>query len=144
MIVRPYTPVSPAFAEEDKGVLDFVIKIYEKGRLTNFLDTLEIGSKIRIKGPAGPIVYHGNGKITCERSTIQAKKVSLLAGGSGVTPMLQCVRAALSDPKDRTRWSMIFSNKTIDDIICRDVLDQLEKAHPERFEKKKKRKQIQT
>ena len=51
-------------------------------------------------------------------------ELGLLAGGSGVTPMLQVVQAILSDPGDATRISLLYANKTPGDIIVKDMLDE--------------------
>ena len=55
----------------------------------------------------------------------------MLAGGSGVTPMVQLVRAILADPRDRTEIRLIVANKTRGDIMLKDELDALAAAHPQ-------------
>lgn len=56
----------------------------------------------------------------------------MLAGGTGITPMYQVARAVLQDPKDTTNFSLIFGNLTEDDILIRDLLDDLARQHPDR------------
>lgn len=41
-VVRPYTPTRPVRKEEDDGTLEFVIRIYEHGKLTPHLDQLKV------------------------------------------------------------------------------------------------------
>jgi len=47
--------------------------------------------------------------------------------------MLQVIEAVLKRPEDWTRISLIFANKTPDDILLKDTLDGLVKRHGSRF-----------
>ena len=55
----------------------------------------------------------------------------MLAGGTGVTPMVQLARAILADPRDRTEVRLILANKTRGDIMLKEELDALAAAHPQ-------------
>src|SRR5436190_14363015 len=57
----------------------------------------------------------------------------MLAGGTGITPMLQLVRAIIKDPTDETQASLLFANQTEQDILLRDELDDIAKKHPDKF-----------
>jgi NAD(P)H-flavin reductase len=61
MIVRPYTPVVPSFPEEDTGAIELVVKMYKGGKMSTHLSQMKLGETLKIKGPAGPVLYHGNG-----------------------------------------------------------------------------------
>jgi len=52
-----------------------------------------------------------------------------VAGGSGITPMLQVASEIVNNPEDKTQVSLIFANQTEDDIILRDELDQMAAKH---------------
>lgn len=52
-----------------------------------------------------------------------------IAGGSGLTPMLQVIQEIVKNPEDKTEVSFVFANKTEDDIILRDELDELAAKH---------------
>jgi cytochrome-b5 reductase len=57
----------------------------------------------------------------------------MMAGGTGITPMLQVIAAVLRDPSDTTELFLLFANQTEADILVRDELEALEKKHPGRF-----------
>lgn len=66
-------------------------------------------------------------------SVNQHKSISLVGGGSGLTPMLQLIYNILHNEDDTTKVNFIFANVTPDDIILKDELDQLAKEHPDQF-----------
>jgi NAD(P)H-flavin reductase len=139
-IIRPYTPVHPVSKEEERGCLEFIIKIYfakqhpffrKGGVLTQYLEKLKIGDTMKGKGPAGHVNYHGNGVFTVNSTyTFKAKQVSMIAGGSGLTPCYQLARAILKNPEDKTQMSLIYANKTADDILMRNELDEMARNFP--------------
>ena len=49
----------------------------------------------------------------------RVKKVSMIAGGSGITPMLQVITAVLNDPNDNTEMALLYANRTEGDILVR-------------------------
>ena len=61
------------------------------------------------------------------------KQVGMLAGGSGITPFLQIVQKALSDPEDTTVFSLIYANKTETDILCKEIIDDMSANSNGRF-----------
>ncbi len=40
-----------------------------------------------------------------------ATSVGLIAGGTGITPMLQIIKAIIKDPEDDTKVSLLFANQ---------------------------------
>lgn len=144
LVSRLYTPTS---SDQDIGVVEFIIKVYranedprypEGGRMSQYLDQMKIGDTIECKGPKGSLVYKGNGlfevgkgKKKCER---RVKHLGLIAGGTGITPMLQLINAALRNPKDLTNFYLIFANQSENDILLRDELDALAKKNPQRLQ----------
>ncbi|EFO18282.1 diaphorase [Loa loa] len=145
LVVRPYTPVS---SDDDKGYVDLMVKIYfsnvhpkfpDGGKMTQYLEKMEIGETINFRGPSGLIVYEGNGsfavKLTkkAEPKSRMYKNIGMIAGGSGITPMLQIILAIVKVPEDPTKVSLIFANKDEADILLRDELDRLAADHPTKF-----------
>lgn len=47
--------------------------------------------------------------------------------------MLQIIQAVLKHPDDPTKLSLVFANKTPDDILLKDRLDELANKHADRF-----------
>ncbi|VIO98153.1 Uncharacterized protein BM_BM13739 [Brugia malayi] len=145
LVVRPYTPIS---SDDDKGYVDLMVKIYfnnvhpkfpDGGKMTQYLEKMKIGETINFRGPSGLIVYEGNGSFAV-KSTKKAepkshvyKNIGMIAGGSGITPMLQIISAIMKDPDDCTKVSLIFANKDESDILLRDELDRLAAEHSEKF-----------
>jgi len=145
LVVRPYTPTT---SDEDLGHMDLVVKIYKAnvhpkfpdgGKMTQYLDNMNIGDSIDVRGPSGLLVYNGRGVFDIKQDKKSAGKevkvgqVSMIAGGTGITPMLQLVRAVFRDPEDTTCLSLLFANQTEDDILLRKELEEVQKQHPDRF-----------
>ena len=63
------------------------------------------------------------------RPTAAASHASPSTGAAGG----QVVAAILEDPADTTEVSLIYANKTENDILTRDMLDKLAAEHPSRF-----------
>ena len=51
-----------------------------------------------------------------------AKQVGLIAGGTGITPMLQIIRAILKDEEDDTQVSLLFANQVGHVTTCCDYI----------------------
>jgi len=145
MVVRPYTPVT---SDEDLGHMDLVIKVYhanvhpkfpDGGKMTQYLESLQIGDTIDVKGPSGLLEYLGKGTFSIkpdkksQPNQVKAKQVSMIAGGTGITPMMQLVRAVFSDPEDETCLSLLLANQTEDDILLRKELEGVQAEFPDRF-----------
>jgi len=139
MITRSYTPTS---CDDDAGYVDLVVKFYmprekrqfpDGGKTSQQLANLYIGDEIAIQGPFGRVEYKGRGEFKVGSKVIHKKYVGMMAGGSGVTPMLQVLEAALRDPKDETRFSLLYANQTEADILLRNRLEELKEENPTRF-----------
>ena len=53
-------------------------------------------------------------KLTISRTL--APHLLMIAGGTGITPMYQIIKAALSDPRDQTQLALIYANVEENDI----------------------------
>lgn len=119
-VIRPYTPVS---APDQVGELDFLVKEYPNGNMSKHFAALKPGDKLAIKGPIPKWKYEAN----------QFEEIALLAGGSGITPMWQLINTIASDKSDKTKVTLVYSNKTEQDILLRERFDALAKSNPEQF-----------
>lgn len=57
------------------------------------------------------------------------KRIGMLAGGSGITPMLQVIEEIAQNPHDKTEVDLIFANNTFEDILLKERLDAIAKKH---------------
>ncbi|NXW49247.1 NB5R4 reductase, partial [Nyctiprogne leucopyga] len=130
-VVKPYTPVLPSlpldFKElscHDGACLYLMIKIYSCGLFTQALDHLQIGDYISVSNPEGNF----------KKSQVQTSEdLFLLAAGTGFTPMVKLMNFALTEVSCLRTVKLIFFNKTEDDILWRNQLEQLA-LRDERFE----------
>lgn len=145
LVVRPYTPTS---SDNDLGCMDLVVKVYhsnvhpkfpEGGKMTQYLEAMTIGDSIDVRGPSGLLVYSGQGEFAikpdkkADQDLVHTKQVSMIAGGTGITPMLQLIRAVFRDEDDKTELSLLFANQSEDDILLRNELEEVRAEHPDRF-----------
>lgn len=54
-------------------------------------------------------------------------------GGSGIAPMLQLIRNITKTAEDETKLSLLFANKSEEDIMLRHELEEVAKDHADRF-----------
>jgi len=58
-------------------------------------------------------------------SDLKVTNLSMIAGGTGVTPCYQIIKAVLNNPKDKTKINLVYSNTTHEDILLKKELDDL-------------------
>lgn len=117
-VQRSYTPVSN---NADRGILDLVIKVYPDGLLTGrYLAGLSVGDEVLFRGPKGAMRY----------SRGLCRRIGMLAGGTGITPMYQLIRAICEDPRDTTEVSLIYANRSEGDILLREELESFARRYP--------------
>ncbi|WFD32917.1 cytochrome-b5 reductase [Malassezia sp. CBS 17886] len=118
--MRSYTPIT---VSRTKGYFDLMVKTYPTGTVSRHFDQLEVGDTMEFKGPKGQFRYSPN----------LVQHMGLIAGGTGITPVLQVVLHSLENPDDHTRFDLIYANQTEDEILLKDVLDELSQKYPDRF-----------
>ena len=134
--IRPYTPVSAP----DGATLDLVVKGYptggcamklvcrvlwavlmmmcatktqkntKKGKLSKHIVDLPVGASLDFKGPIPKYDLGAPNKHS---------HIGMVAGGSGLTPMLQVAEELLARPGETTKLSLIFANQSEADIILK-------------------------
>ncbi|KAL1593157.1 hypothetical protein SLS60_010764 [Paraconiothyrium brasiliense] len=144
MLIRSYTPTKPILPADNKGkdpkglhdgagTLELTIKTYfpsdsqPGGAMSNILDCMPIGEEIEIRGPTGEIEYKGNGKFTISDKEYTFNKISLVLGGSGITPGYALIARILLSSGDKTEVRVVNANKTEKDILLKDELEKMEK-----------------
>ncbi|KAM5163019.1 cytochrome b5 reductase 4-like isoform 2-T2 [Mantella aurantiaca] len=122
-VVKPYTPVSQFLVSDphqtssnNEKCIYIMIKIYPNGSFTPLLDNIEIGDDVLISNPQG-----------CFR-TSQVDKVEdifLLVAGTGFTPTVKLLKHILNSPNVLRKVKLIFFNKTEEDILWKEQLEQV-------------------
>ncbi len=112
-----------------KGSVDFVIKCYPKsgdyagGVMSRFLESKKVGDKLLMKGPVGYITYKGGNIMQIlypeGKDPMRITKLALLAGGSGITPHFNIMDAVYRARESGIEVKMLYSNKTLKDILLR-------------------------
>ena len=115
MVLRPYTP-----SHTTVGYLELVIKRYEEGLMSTHIHSLRPGDTLDFKGPIMglPIIQN------------EFESIGLIAGGTGITPMLQVAQRIVENEHDATKVSLIFANVREEDILLRSKIEELAAAHP--------------
>ncbi|KAA8538551.1 hypothetical protein F0562_028255 [Nyssa sinensis] len=103
------------------------------GLMSQYLESLPLGSVLDVKGPLGHIEYTGKGNFIVHGKHKFAKRLAMVAGGTGITPIYQVLQAILKDPDDDTEMYLIYANRTEDDILLRDELDGWAEKYNERL-----------
>ena len=138
-IHRMYTPVT---SDRDLGKVELVLKAYkggvnekfvDGGKLSQHMAALAEGEAITVSGPWGMHEYLGGGVFKSGSKQLSCAKLGMIAGGTGITPMLQIAATILDDPADSTEVSLLYANQTEGDILVRAMLDGFAAKHPGRF-----------
>ncbi|KAH7159561.1 hypothetical protein B0J13DRAFT_432552 [Dactylonectria estremocensis] len=118
-VVRSYTPLT---GDEVRGHFDLLIKTYPQGNISQHFASLKLGQPLRVRGPKGAFVYSAN----------MVRRFGMIAGGTGITPMMQVMRAIHRGRRtgDKTEVDLIFANVSADDILLKDDLNALALQDP--------------
>eukprot|EP00535_Pseudo-nitzschia_heimii_P002684 CAMPEP_0197181276 /NCGR_PEP_ID=MMETSP1423-20130617/5614_1 /TAXON_ID=476441 /ORGANISM="Pseudo-nitzschia heimii, Strain UNC1101" /LENGTH=312 /DNA_ID=CAMNT_0042631503 /DNA_START=371 /DNA_END=1309 /DNA_ORIENTATION=+ len=126
---KSYSPVSHPNQE---GYFDLIVKSYpyhEGGGVGKYLCDMDVGSSIsaQLKGER---VMHGSSAVL-DRGW---KHVGLVAGGTGIAPLLQIARILLEGGGgSKPSVHLLFVNHSREDILGREAIEALAKVHPENF-----------
>lgn len=125
MTVRPYTPIS---TNADVGTFDLLVKNYPDGKMSSFLAGLKPSDE--------PVVAfkHISFNVKTQYPFKAPKFVAMLAGGTGVTPMIQALHAILGDEeKAIEKTHLIYGSRNKDDILGKDMLDKWAADHSDKL-----------
>ncbi len=119
---RAYSACSDARDEQRAAV---TVKRVAGGIVSNHLnDHLRPGDMLQILGPSGSFGVAPDAKV--------ARRLVLVAGGSGITPMMAIARTVLA-VEPASRVTLIYGNRGEGDIIFRDALSALAREHAPRL-----------
>lgn len=99
------------------------IKAVENGTFSTYATTeLKSGNFIEISEPEGKFILEPKPN----------KNYIAFAAGSGITPILSMVKDVLLNETAST-FTLVYGNKTVNDIIFKNELDNLKETHSDRF-----------
>ena len=126
-ISRHYTPLPPLRdGEGADGQLRFYIRAVGDGEMSNYLSRLGVGQAVWLRGPH--VGFDLMGRLG------RKKEVVFLAGGTGIAPGLQAVKAVL-DGTDDARVSLFWAIRKREELQsvkppAKSLLDFLAKKRP--------------
>ena len=127
MVLLAICTNTPNITDQDAdqpGTITFMIKRYPGGKGSGKMHSLVPGDTMKFK-TLHEFDYKPN----------QFKHMTLIAGGSGITPIYQLTNAILQNPADKTKISLIYANNTPEDVLLKDEFEELERKFPGRFQK---------
>lgn len=129
MTVRPYTPIS---TNAMVGTFDLLIKSYAEGKASSAMTSLNPSTE-----ETSVSFKHISFNVKIQHPYDNPKFIGMIAGGTGISPMLQALHAILGedvkDPEDSTKVSLLYGSQTADDILGREMLDAWSDSHKEQL-----------
>jgi cytochrome-b5 reductase len=118
---KPYTPVTTS---NDLGYFELLIKRYPEGNVSKYVTSVPEGESVSFRGPVGLWEYPSQ----------KWGNMGFVAGGTGLTPMLQVIREVLEvQAEDSTRLSLLYANSTVQDVLCLEEITDLCRRFPEQL-----------
>ena len=124
--------------ESESTVCNFfqiLVKIYPNGKMTQYLNKMNIGDLIDAKMYYNPIKYTDVGTFLIGHPlieqvgsfTINVNNINMICGGSGITPMYQVICAIHFNKitNDETNVHLFYANKTVHDILLFEQLTDI-------------------
>ncbi|XP_037683079.1 NADH-cytochrome b5 reductase-like isoform X2 [Choloepus didactylus] len=110
-IQRAYTPISPANAE---GYFEVLIKSYQTGLMSQFVESWRAGDTAFWRGPFGGFIYKPN----------QYGELLMLAAGTGLAPMVPILQSITDNADDETFVTLVGCFKTFEGIYLKTFLQE--------------------
>lgn len=105
-------------------MLDLLVKQYTNGKQSTHLHSLRPGDSLLFIAALRSHQWTPN----------TVSHVTLIAGGSGITPIYQLARGILTNPADKTKVTLIYAANSEEDILLRSEFDAFQKQFPDRFD----------
>jgi flavocytochrome c len=125
---------SPITLPDDQGVIGILART-DKGTLKEWISALRPGDAVEMKGCGGLTIERVPSLHQLRVDKQPLKKIAMIAGGTGVAPMIQIIRAALKKPyvDFLERISLIYAAEEIGELTYRSVMERYEKESFGRF-----------
>jgi len=117
-----YTPITDSAT---LGSFELLVRRYTNGSASQHLFGLSIGDTVSFK--------HIKPNIKAQYPFEGAQNITLLAAGTGITPMYQALLKLMGTPGDTRPVTLLYGSKSVADILLLDELEAMAKAHPERL-----------
>jgi len=121
-LIRPYTPIS---TNAMSGQFELLIKHYPNGangkgpQMSAYMWGMEVGTEMEFKH----IPFNVKIQYPFKRTSI-----TMLVGGTGITPMIQALHPLLGNENDTTQVTLFYGSRTQADILGKGLLDEWEKS----------------
>ena len=145
------------------SAFDLIVRVFHAGEPETYPDggklsqyighesSLPVGGTVNFSGPFGMHEYVGCGAFLTssgggggssgsggsgsgqEKRSVTARKIGMLAGATGLPPMVRVLAEALSDEHDPTDFSLLCQTHTEEEILMRPTIEHLAKAYPSRL-----------
>lgn len=120
---RSYSACSSPLADPD---LRIAVKAVENGKVSTFLNNgIIVGQELEVMNPMGNFFV--------EMPAEKEQHFVAFAAGSGITPILSLLKTALA-VNESNKFSLFYGNKSTDDIIFRQELNDLVVKYENRFQ----------
>lgn len=122
--VRPYTPIS---TNATIGKFQLLVKVYPEGAdgkgpgMSVHLSKLNVGDSVEFK--------HIPFNVKIQYPFSGYTSLTMLVGGTGITPMIQALHPLLANPEDNTNITILYGSREENDILGRDMLRSWSRTH---------------
>eukprot|EP00164_Ancoracysta_twista_P014613 GFYU01023869.1.p1 GENE.GFYU01023869.1~~GFYU01023869.1.p1 ORF type:complete len:480 (-),score=81.78 GFYU01023869.1:199-1437(-) len=127
---------SPITLPNDYGVIGLLARV-DKGTLKDWIGSLTPGDTVQIRGFGGLQILRMPSKGCFMFNNTPIRKIAMIAGGTGIAPMLQLIRAALKQPYctpgNISSLNLVYAAEEFDELTYRNILLQYEADHPKHF-----------
>ncbi|KAH9597349.1 FAD-dependent oxidoreductase 2 [Trypanosoma melophagium] len=125
---------SPITLPEERGTISILAR-GDKGTLCEWISAMRPGDSVEIKACKGLRIERNPDKKQILFKGNVIRQFGLVAGGTGVAPMLQIIRAALERPYvDLTKSiRLIYGTEEYDELTYRSTLQDIARSNPDKF-----------
>jgi flavocytochrome c len=126
---------SPITDPNDIGVIGILARV-DKGHMKEWLSALCPGDAVQMRSCGGLTIKQVPGLRQLQFHGSSIRQFGLIAGGSGIAPMIQILRAALKPPYAESIQSVrvVYAAEDLSEVTYRNVLDEYKERFGEKFD----------